>query len=53
MINIKYILSAALRVIKPGLYLRNALETTEKLTLNRLMKLLQPHFKGKSSTDLY
>ena len=39
----KEIVNAALRVITPSLYLRNVLETTEDLTLGRLMKVLQSH----------
>ena len=42
-----------LRAITPGLYLRNVLETTENLTLERLMKFLQSHYVEKSTTDLY
>ena len=39
----KEIVNAALRVITSSLYLRNVLETTEDLTLGRLMKVLQSH----------
>ena len=46
------IVSAVLKAIIPNLYLRNALETTENLTLERLMKFLQSHYVEKSTTDL-
>ena len=49
----KDIVSAVLKAITPGLYLRNVLETTENLTLNRLMKFLQSHYVENSTTDLY
>ena len=49
----KEIVNAVLRAINPGLYLRNVLETTENLTLSRLMKFLQSHFVERNTTDLY
>ena len=48
----KEIVNAVLRAITPGLYLRNVLETTEDLTLGRLMKFLQSHFVERNTTDL-
>ena len=51
--NDKDIVSVVLKAITPGLYLRNVLETTENLTLDRLMKFLQSHYVEKSTTDLY
>ena len=48
----KEIVNAVLRPITPGLYLRNVLETTENLTLSRLMKFLQSHFVERNTTDL-
>ena len=42
-----------MQAITPGQYLRNILETTENLTLDRLMKFLQSHYVEKSTTDLY
>ena len=39
----KEIVSAVLRVITPGLDLKNILETMANLTLETLMKLLQSH----------
>ena len=47
------IVSAVLRAITPGLYLRNVLETTDNLTLKRLMRFLQSHYVEKNTTDLY
>ena len=49
----KDIVSAILKVITPGLYLKNVLETTENLTLDRLIKFLQSHDVERSTTDLY
>ena len=46
------IVNAVLRAITSGLYLRNVLETTENLTLLRLMKFLQSHFVERNTTDL-
>ena len=46
------IVNAVLRAITPGLYLRDVLETTEDLSLNRLMKFLQSHFVEKNTTDI-
>ena len=48
----KEIVNAILRAITPGLYLRDVLETTENLTLSRLMKFLQSHFVERNTTDL-
>ena len=48
----KEIVNAVLRAITPGLYLRNVLETTDNLTLPRLMKFLQSHFVERNTTDL-
>ena len=48
----KEIVNAILRAITPGLYLRNVLETTENLTLSRLMKFLLSHFVERNTTDL-
>ena len=48
----KEIVNAVLRAITPGLYLRNVLKTTEKLTLSRLMKFLQSHFVERNTKDL-
>ena len=45
-------LSSVLRAITPGLYLQNVLETTENLTLSRLIKFLQSHFVERHTTDL-
>ena len=48
----KEIVNAVLRAITPGLYLRDALETTENLTLSRLMKFLQSHFVERNTIGL-
>ena len=48
----KEILNAVPRATTPGLYLRNVLETTENLTLPRLMIFLQSHFVKRNTTDL-
>ena len=48
----KEIVHAVLRAITPSLYLRNVLETTENLTLSRLMKFLQSHFVERNTTSL-
>ena len=45
------IVNVVLRAITPGLYLRNVLETTEELTLGRLMKFQQSHFVEQHTTD--
>ena len=45
-------MKAVLRAINLDQYLRNVLETTENLTLSRLMKFLQPHFVERNTTDL-
>ena len=48
----KEIVHAVLRTIAPGLYLRDVLETTENLTLSRLMKFFQSHFVERNTTYL-
>ena len=44
--------NAVIKAIIPGLYLRNILETTDNLTLDRLMKFLQLHFVERNTLDL-
>ena len=44
--------NAVIKAITPGLYLRNILETTDNLTLDRLMKFLQLHFVERNTLDL-
>ena len=48
----KEIVNAVIKAITPGLYLRNVLETTDNLTLDRLMKFLQSHFVERNTLDL-
>ena len=48
----KEIVNAVIKAITPGLYLRNDLETTDNLTLDRLMKFLQSHFVERNTLDL-
>jgi len=48
----KEIVNAVIRAFTPGLYLRNVLETTEGLTLEKLTKFLQSHYLERSTTDL-
>ena len=46
----KEIVNAVVKAITPGLYLRNVLETTDNLTLDRL--ILQLHFVERNTLDL-
>ena len=48
----KEIVNAVIKAITPGLYLRNILETTDNLALDRLMKFLQLHFVERNMLDL-
>ena len=40
----KEIVNVVIKTLTPELYLRNVLETTDNLNLDRLMKFLQSHF---------
>ena len=48
----KEIVNAVIKAVTPGLYLRNILETTDNLTLDKLMKFLQSHFVERNTLDL-
>ena len=48
----KDIMNAVMMAIALGLYLRNVLETSGNLTLDRLMKFLQSHFVERNMLDL-
>ena len=40
----KEIVNVVIKTLTPELYLRNVLETTDNLNLDRLMKFFQSHF---------
>ena len=47
------IVNGVMRAMVPSLTLRNVLETTTNLNLDRLLSLLEDHFEEKSTTDLW
>ena len=48
----KEIVNAGIKAITSGLYLENVLETTDNLTLGRLMRFFQSHFVERNTLDL-
>ena len=48
----KEIVNAGIKAIISGLYLENVLETTDNLTLGRLMRFFQSHFVERNTLDL-
>ena len=46
------IINSVIRAMSPSLTLRNVLETTSNLSLQRLLQFLESHFEEKSATDL-
>ena len=46
------IVNSVIRAMSPSLTLRNVLETTSNLSLQRLLQFLESHFEEKSATDL-
>ena len=49
----KEVIEAIIKSMKPGLQLRNYIETLRDLTLARLTQILRSHYKEKSGTQLY
>ena len=47
------IVNGVMRAMVPSFTLRNVLETTTNLNLDRLLSLLEDHFEEKSTTDLW
>ena len=47
------IVNGVIRAMIPSLTLRNVLETTSNLTLERLLHFLEAHFDEKNTTDLW
>ena len=47
------IVSGVIRAMVPNLTLRNTLETTADLNLDRFMSFLEAHFEEKGTTDLW
>ena len=47
------IVNGVIRAMVPSLTLRNNLETTTDLNLDRLLSFLDVHFEEKSTTDLW
>ena len=47
------IVSSVIKVMIPILTLRNAQESTSKLSLNQLLQNLEAHFDGRNAADLF
>ena len=47
------IVNSVIRAMSPSLTLRNVLETTSNLSLQRLLQFLESHFEEMSATDLW
>ena len=47
------IVSGVIRAMVPNLTLRNTLETTADLNLDRFLSFLEAHFEEKGTTDLW
>ena len=47
------IVNEVIRAMVPSLTLRNVLETTIDLNLDRLLSFLEAHFEEKSTTDVW
>ena len=47
------IVNSVIRAMSPSLTLRNVLETTSNLSLQRLLQFLESHFEETSATDLW
>ena len=47
------IVNSVIRAMSPSLTLRNMLETTSNLSLQRLLQFLESHFEETSATDLW